>query len=100
VDVWATRAPDGHVRVVLTNRGTRAQDVKVRVPAAHGVGTLERLQAPNVHATSGVTLGGQSFGSATTTGLLAGPSSVAAVKPNSGGYVVSLPATSAAMLTL
>jgi hypothetical protein len=100
VDVWATRAPDGHVRVVLTNRGTRAQDVKVRVPAAHGVGTLERLTAPNVHATSGVTLGGQSFGSATTTGLLAGPSSVAAVKPSAGGYVVSLPATSAAMLTL
>jgi hypothetical protein len=100
VDVWATRGLDGHVRVVLTNRGSRDQDIKVRVPAVHGAAALERLEAPSVHATSGVTLGGQSFGPATTTGLLAGSSSVVAVKPSSGGYVISLPRTSAAVLTI
>jgi hypothetical protein len=86
--------------VVLTNRGSRDQEVKVRVPAMHGSALLERLQAPSVHSSFGVTLGGQSFGPATTSGLLAGPSTVVAVKPSSGGFVISLPRTSAAMLTI
>ena len=69
---WATRAPDGHVRVVLINRGSRARTAVVRIPSASGPATVERLQAPSLDSTTGVTLGGQTFGAATSTGLLAG----------------------------
>jgi len=98
---WATLAPDGHVRVVVINASTsRAQTVAVRVPAARGSAALERLTAQTVTATSGVTLGGQSFGAQTTTGRLAGAAQSQSVTPSSGRYVVRLPAASAVMLTL
>jgi hypothetical protein len=100
VTVWATRTPDGHVRVVLTNRRATAQNVKIRIAGSHGSALLERLQAPSVRATSGVTLGGQSFGGQTSTGELGGPSSDSVVKPASGGYTVTLPGASAALLAL
>ena len=47
-----------------------------------------------------ITLGGQSFGARTTTGLLADPSRTVALKPRAGDYVVQMPAASAALLTL
>jgi hypothetical protein len=47
-----------------------------------------------------VTIGGQGFGTATTTGLLSGRSGILSVKPAQGGYVVRLPPASATMLTL
>jgi hypothetical protein len=72
----------------------------LRIPGATGAATLERLRAPGVTARSGVTLGGQSFGTATTTGLLSGPSDISTVKPANGDYVVRLPPATAAMLTL
>jgi Glycosyl hydrolase family 79 C-terminal beta domain len=98
---WATLAPDGHVRVVLINASTaRAQTVAVRVPAARGSAGLERLTAPTVTATSGVSLGGQSFGAQTTTGRLAGAAQPDSVTSSAGRYLVRLPAASAAMLTL
>jgi hypothetical protein len=98
VETFATRGPDGHVRVVLINRSSGSRTVTVKVPSVHGAGLLERLQAPGVAATGGVTLGGQSFGAVTRTGSLAGPQQLTAVKPSGGGYVVTLPATSAALL--
>ena len=98
---WATLAPDGHIRVVLINTSpTDAQLIRVRAPSATGPAGLELLDAPSVHATTGVTLGGQSFGPETTTGLLAGPPPTAEVTPVAGDYVISVPAGSAAMLTL
>jgi hypothetical protein len=97
---WATRAPDGVVHVVLVNdalHGTRS--VAVRIPTT-GRAALEWLRAPSVSSTSGVTLGGQSFGAQTSTGLLSGPAASSDVAPVGGRYVVRLPAASAAMLTL
>jgi hypothetical protein len=101
VHVWATRASDGTVRVVLINDSTsQARLVTVRVPPNTTTGTLERLQGPSASATQGVTLNGESFGAQTSTGLLAGPSGLTFVKPGAGGYTVTLPAASAALLTL
>ena len=98
---WATRAPAGQIHVVLINDDpTHAQKLAVVVRGASGAGTLERLQAPSLHATHGVTLGGQSFGAPTRTGVLSGPSQTVAVTPRGGEYVVRLPAASAALLTL
>jgi hypothetical protein len=51
-----------------------------------------------VLATSGVTLGSQSFGSATRTGLLQ-PAQVTPISAVGGTYSVELPAGSAVMLT-
>ncbi len=96
---WATKAPDGQLRVVLINKDTGTpRTVRLQIPSKANVGTLERLQAPNVQSATATTLGGQELSSAT--GLLAGTARDSAVIPASGRYVVTLPAASAAMLTL
>ncbi|HEY6396488.1 MAG TPA: glycosyl hydrolase family 79 C-terminal domain-containing protein [Solirubrobacteraceae bacterium] len=101
VRAWATRAPDGSVRVVLINGDpTKPHHLSVRVTGSPVQATLERLQAPSASATTGVTLGGQSFGAQTHTGLLAGQSTDSAISPTGGAYSVLMPAASAAMLTL
>jgi Glycosyl hydrolase family 79 C-terminal beta domain len=100
VKVWATAAPDGKTRVVLINKDTTTPvTVQVNLANSNGPATLERLTAPSITATSGVTLGGQSFGNSTQTGTLAGPQQTATVQPLLGSYAVTLPAASAAMLT-
>jgi Glycosyl hydrolase family 79 C-terminal beta domain len=104
VKAWATRAPDGERHVVLIDDDSHAHTVSVRIPgsssSAAGPTTLTRLQAPSVHATSGVTFGGESFGSQTDSGLLAGTPSTTSLTPAGDDYVITLPAASAAMLTL
>jgi hypothetical protein len=103
VRAWATLGLDGRIRVVLINNSLwDATTVRVRGPgrSAAGVATLERLLAPSAHATGGVTLAGQSFGSKTVTGTLRGRLRALTVKPARGGYRVRLPAASAAMLTM
>jgi hypothetical protein len=99
--LWATLAPDGQTRVVLINTDpAHARQVNVRARSASGPAGLELLDAPSVHATTGVTLGGQTFGAETTTGLLAGPPPSSAVTAVDGRYPVTVPPGSAAMLTL
>jgi hypothetical protein len=99
--VWATLAPDGRTRVVLINENlARKRVVAVRVPRTTGAATLELLRAPSARASSGVTLGGRSFGSQTGTGTLPRESGTISVTPTNGSYDVSLPAASAALLTV
>ncbi len=100
VDAFATRAPDGTVRVVAINETTTSRVVRVRVRGATQTGSVELLTAPSLRATSGVALGGQSFGASTTTGELAGTQATDAVAPTRGEYTVRVPPASAAMLTL
>jgi hypothetical protein len=97
---WATRAPDRHIRVLLINDSLTSSAVAVvRTPVAPGAASLERLRAASAYATSGVTLGGRTFGTATATGVLAAPVPQS-VAPSGGAYSVTLPAGSAALLTL
>jgi hypothetical protein len=100
VNSWATRATDGTVRVVVTNESATARSLAVAIPGKFDHATLARLTAPSPSSTSGVTLGGQSFGTQTGTGLLTGRAQNASLMPSQGRYVVQLPATSAAMLVL
>jgi hypothetical protein len=101
VHVWATRSPRGVTHVVLINLTTSGgTTVTVRPRSAGRPATLERLTAPRALATGGVTLGGQSFGPETSTGLLAGPLKTSLVRQSGGGYEVWMPAASAAILTL
>jgi hypothetical protein len=98
--VWATRAPDGTIRVVAINDGAGSQDLALRVAGASGTGGLERLRAPGLLARRGVTLGGQGFAGATTTGLPAGRSRVFTVAQTHGDYRFRVPMASAALLTV
>jgi hypothetical protein len=102
IRAWATQAPDGRTRVVVINYGNVGRRVALRVPHAlvTGPATLTRLLAPSIGAADGVTLGGQTFGSQTSDGLLAGAAHFESVNSASGGYVFHLPAASAAMLTI
>ncbi len=101
VQAWATRATDGTIRVALINSDPQhSHTLAVELPGGGAAATLERLQAPSVAASSGVTLGGQSFGAHTTTGLLSGTQVTTSVSPVAGEYAVQLPAASAALLTL
>jgi hypothetical protein len=102
VRAWATRGSTGEIHVVLINDNlTTAEPVQVRPPVAIRQALTERLTAPSVAAGSGVTLGGQSFGNATSTGSLAGPKELTPVTPSTGGsYDITLDPGSAAMLAM
>ena len=101
VRTWATRAPDGTIRVVLVNSGARARRLSVGVSGASaGPAVLEQLTAPNVRARTGISLGGQSFGPRTFTGTLSGSPGAVTLSPVNGRYAVTLAAASAAMLVL
>jgi hypothetical protein len=101
VRVWATRAPDGRVRVVLINTSrSGAARFAVRVGRRTGPGSLERLLAPSLGAATGVTLAGRTFDPETTTGEPIGVQRVETATATSGEYLLELPAVSAAMLTV
>jgi hypothetical protein len=101
VKVWATVGPDGTVRVTAINQDATAEhDVNMLVPGATAGGSLETLAAPGLAATSGVSLGGQSFGDQTATGTLPGAPAATPVAPSSGVYTVPLASGSATLLTI
>jgi hypothetical protein len=100
LEAWATRALDHTIRIVVINESSRVRAVAVRGDAAVGAATLERLEAPSLFARQGVTLAGQSFGASTETGLPAGPLRSRKLTRTAGDYKFSVPAGSAAMLTL
>jgi hypothetical protein len=99
VKVWATRGRDGRIRVALINEDSRPHQLELQLPPAAQTARLSWLRAPNVTATAGVTLGGQSFGAETSTGRLAGASSVKTVSQLLGWYSIRVPAYSAGLLT-
>jgi hypothetical protein len=99
VKVWATTDTSGRTRVVLINKDpTTDVSVKVALPGSASA-VVQRLTAPSVDATTGVSFGGLSFGSSTTTGQLAGTPSSSTVNPVLGSYSVDLPPASVALLT-
>jgi hypothetical protein len=98
---YAVRAPDGSQRVVLTNTSSVPRTVDV-IPAnaAHQqIGTLSLLRARSLRATSGTTLAGQHLNP--RTGELVGRPRTTPVHPEGRGiYVVQIPPSTAAILTL
>jgi hypothetical protein len=99
ITVWATRGREGRTRTVLINESLDRRTIALS-SAGSRKATLERLRGPLLTSTAGITLGGQSFGTRTTTGRLAGRSSVAKLTAHQGRYVFTLPAESAALVTL
>jgi hypothetical protein len=100
VKLWATRAGDGSQRVTLINDNlSKPRTIHVPLPKPGGPASVEALRAPHVGSTSGVTLGGRSFGKSTSTGTLPAPKTYQ-VKFSGGGYTVRLPPATALLLTV
>jgi hypothetical protein len=101
LSVWATRAPDHRVRVVVINKSqTQRKTVTVRLPAGAGTtATVERMLAPGAAAKTGVTLGARSYGAETRTGSLR-PAEVAPATVARGRITLSVPRASAALVTV
>jgi hypothetical protein len=97
---WATLGADHRVRIVLVNDSLRSSaQTEIRVSGGAGPAAIERLGARSAYAAAGITLGGASFGSDTATGVLPAPRPQA-VTARAGAYSVTLPAGSAALLTV
>jgi hypothetical protein len=100
VKLWATRAKDGTQHVTLINDSfSKPRTIHVPLPKPGGPASVVALRAPHVSATSGVTLGGRSFGRTTTTGTLPSPVPQQ-TKFAHGGYTVRVPPATAVMLTV
>ncbi|HEX5195265.1 MAG TPA: glycosyl hydrolase family 79 C-terminal domain-containing protein [Solirubrobacteraceae bacterium] len=100
VKLWATRASDRSVRVTLINdNSSKPRTVHVPLSSPGGPAAVEKLRAPHIGSTGGVTLGGRSFGSATSTGLLPAPM-LQQLKSRHGGYTVRVPPATAILLTV
>jgi Glycosyl hydrolase family 79 C-terminal beta domain len=100
VKVWATAGADGRTRVVVINKDPAADHtVALQLSGAQTEGSLQSLLAPSVDSTTGVTLGGQTFGPETTTGVLQGPEAAVPIDPVAGTYSIDVPAASAVLLT-
>ena len=100
VKLWATRASDGTVHVVLINdNSAKSATVNVPLSSPAGPASVEALRAPHIASTSGVTIGGRTFGVSTSTGLLA-PFELQQLNSTAGHYSVNLPPATAELLTV
>ena len=101
LSVWATRAPDHRVRVVVINKSrSRRKTVTVTLPSGAGTtATVERMLAPSAAAKRGVSLGARSYGATTTTGELR-PAELAPATVARHRVTLSVPRASAALLTV
>lgn len=96
---WATAGP-GRVRHMVVVNESRTGSASVVVSGlTGGPARLQRLSAPNASATSGITLGGRTFGAVTSTGRL-GPPVRGAVATHHRAYRVRVPPASALVLTI
>ena len=100
LSVWATRAADHRVRVVVINKDqTQDKTVTLRLPALSATSvTVERMLAPGAGARHGVTIGARTYGATTATGRLR-PPEVAPARVARGWVTISVPRASAALIT-
>lgn len=100
VKVWATMDSQNVVRVVAINKDLSASgNAKIQLSSPRSNGSLVRLLAPSASATTGITLGGQTF-DGTTNGKPVGNYASSVVTPSNEIYTFSLPPASAALLTI
>ena len=81
VKAWATYTPDRTIRVVLINDQASPQTIALQAAGHTAPARLERLLAPSIHSVTGVTLGGQTFGPQTATGVLTGQPTTSPCRP-------------------
>ena len=94
LSLWAVRVRGGGLHVLVINKGSRPVAVSLRLPA-RAPAEVERLLAPSVSSTSGVTLDGQRLG---RDGKWLGRRARETVVPELGRYELKLPRDSAALV--
>lgn len=94
--VWAVRTR-GRIKVLVVNKGAQPVRLGLRAPARRW-GTVQRLSAPAIRATAGITLDGQSLG---PRGRWVGRRRVPRLGRSANGrYMLAVPPYSAALVTL
>jgi len=93
---WAVRSGRSTLRVLVIDKGGRSANVGLTLPA-QGSATVQRLLAPSVRATRGVTLAGQRLGA---NGHWRRRPVITAVPRGPRGYTLAVPRYSAAVLTV
>jgi hypothetical protein len=93
---WAVRLRGGLLHVLLIDKGSHPTRVQMRLPA-RGPATVERLLAPSVSSRSGVTLAGRHLDAAAR---WEGRRDLDTLTPGSRGYQLTIPARSAALLSV
>jgi hypothetical protein len=94
LSAWAIRGPGGRLRVLLINRGDHAVSASLQL-AAQGALAVERLLGSGPNGTEGTTLAGQTLG---PQGTWIGRKVVESIPRAAGGYRVTVPAFSAALV--
>ena len=97
--VWATKDQAGTVRVVIINKDLTASGAVTLSLPGMANGMVSRLSAPTYKSMTGITIGGQTF-DGSTTGDLMGQAQSETITPSNGHYTVTMPITSAAIVTL
>jgi hypothetical protein len=93
---WAVRIGHRQLNVLLINKGNRPIRVRLALPATASA-SLERMLAPSVTASAGVTLAGQSLG---PDAMWSGNKQTEVVAPYADHYAVTLSPYSAALLSV
>ncbi len=93
---WGVRLRSGRLHVLLLDKGPRPASVRLKLGAL-GTASVERLTAPSVRAQFGVTLGGQRLDAG---GRWVGRRVSQQLAPRGGAYTVTVPALSAALVSL
>ena len=96
VKVWAVRVAGRTLRVLVINKGAGAANVVLRLRGG-GTATVERLLAPSVSASTGVTLAGQTLNG---NAEWRNPRAVETLSRSARGYRVTMPGASAALVSV
>jgi Glycosyl hydrolase family 79 C-terminal beta domain len=93
VKAWAVHTKGNQLHLLLINKSAYPAEVELRLPSSGPI-TVERLLAPAVTSTSGVTLNGQQLG---REAHWFGTKTTENVDRGAGGYEVAVPKYSAAL---
>ena len=103
VKLWATLDAAGTMRVVVLEKDldgpAQSKTVALNLGSYAKPGSITTLKAPGLTATSGITIGGQTF-DGTSDGKLTGAAVSTPVVPINGIYTMSVSDGTAAMLTV
>ena len=112
VKIWTTEDDEGNIRIAVINKNLNTSaDISVRLPGVieaqqgHPMSDLRRfptarllrLTAPDASATTGVSLGGQTFDA---NGLSVGTQAITKISGHNGVISFTVPEASAALLTI
>jgi hypothetical protein len=95
--VWAVLVGRRELHLLVIDKGRMPVRMTLRLPGARGNATVQRLLAPSVRSTSGVTLAGQSLG---RDGLWVGKRVLEPLAPGPSGYRLAVRGYSAALVTV